>query len=219
MGRRPDPPGGPQPAPARPASASSTGAWPSSPGSASTSATTRSPTPTTSSALEPDVVIVATGGLPQLRRARGGRRPGGDELGRARRRRHADRRRAVLRRQRHPLGDVGGRDDRPVRRRARDRHARADARHRGRRHEPRAVRAGVQRDATPASRSTSGCSPDPRRSTDGCASRSAATTARTATSRHVDWVVVDHGTAPHRRRSTSSSSRRRRTSARSTTAR
>ena len=59
-------------------------------------------------ALEPDVVIVATGGLPQLPELEEGADLvvtswdvlGGDVT--------PDRRRAALRRQRHPLGDVGG---------------------------------------------------------------------------------------------------------------
>ena len=46
--------------------ASSSGASPSSPASASTCATTSSPRRPTSPPLDPDVVIVATGGLPQL---------------------------------------------------------------------------------------------------------------------------------------------------------
>ncbi len=61
----------------------------------------------------------------------------------------ADRRRAVLRRQRHPLGAVGGRDDRPIGCEPGDRDPRADVRDRGRRHEPRAVRQGVQRERHP----------------------------------------------------------------------
>ena len=100
-------------------------------------------------ALDPDVVIVATGGLPQLPRGRGGRRADGDELGRARRRRDAHRRRALLRRQRHPLGHVGRGDDRPFGCPPGDRDARADAGHRRGRHEPRPIRPSVQRDRHP----------------------------------------------------------------------
>ena len=128
-------------------------------------------------------------------RAGGGRRAGGDELGRDRRRRHADRRRAVLRRQRHPLGDVGGRDDRPLGRSAGDRHAGADARHRRRRDEPRAVRPGVQRDRHPHHAQPAGAArvrpearPAVRRDRQRPQRRIAACATSTA-------VVVDHGTA------------------------
>ena len=65
----------------------------------------------TSSPLDPDVVIVATGGLPQTpgarSRRRSGRRRAGTSLGGDAR---PTRRRAALRRQRHPLGHVRGGD-------------------------------------------------------------------------------------------------------------
>ena len=66
MARRPDPAGRPQPATARPAGHRRVAGTTSWPGSASTSATTCSPSRDDVTALDPDVVIVATGGLPQL---------------------------------------------------------------------------------------------------------------------------------------------------------
>jgi 2,4-dienoyl-CoA reductase-like NADH-dependent reductase (Old Yellow Enzyme family) len=72
----------------------------------------------------PDVVIVATGGL---------RCP-------------PERRCAAVRRRRLAFGDDHGRDARALRCAPRDRHPRAHARYRRGWHEPRSVRAGVQRD-------------------------------------------------------------------------
>ena len=128
VGRRADPPRRAQPAPPGPAWASSTG------GSAELErlgVDVRYDTFADAdvvASLDPDVVIVATGGLPQLPELEAGEDLvvtswdvlGGDVT--------PTRRRAVLRRQRHALGAVGGGADRPLRRQPRDRHARADVR-------------------------------------------------------------------------------------------
>jgi hypothetical protein len=122
--------------------ASSSGEWPSCARLGVDGALRHlSSTPRSSRSAQPDVVIVATGGQPQLPELEAGADLVITSVGRARGRRVTDRRRAVLRRQRHALGAVGGRADRPLRRPARDRHAGAHVRHRGGRHEPRAVRA------------------------------------------------------------------------------
>ena len=96
-----------------------------------------------------------------------------------------------------PTRDVGGRDDRPVRRPAGDRHAGADARHRRRRDEPRAVRPGVQRDRHPHHAEPAGPvrAPEPRPSTDRLCVEIGSDSSAHRSVRHVDAVVVDRGTA------------------------
>ena len=149
-------------------------------------------------ALDPDVVIVATGGQPQLPELEDGADLvvtswdvlGGDVT---------------------PTGDVLFFDDNGTHSamsaaemiarsgaKPRDRHARAHVRDRGRRAEPRAVRAGVQRVRDPDHAAPQGAR-GAAVTTAGSSVELGSEQSAHRTIRLVDWVVVDHGTSATRR--------------------
>ena len=94
--------------------------------------------------LDADIVMIATGGLPQNLADRGRRGSRGVELGHPVRRREAGRGRAALRRQRRPSRHGGGEVRRRFRRAARARQPRALLRARDGRPQPRALHAELR---------------------------------------------------------------------------